>query len=168
MQVIKLSEKKQEFQGKVYYLCGNYFQRDGIRLHREVWKSRNGKIPKGYAVHHIDEDRANNDISNLDLLLRSEHTSLHQKGHNRPFSQNTLDVAAKWHGSADGIEWHKQHYEDFKDRLHRKAEFVCEFCGKKYVAEIKKENRFCSNNCKSAWRRKAGLDNIEKICLKQI
>lgn len=35
------------------------------------------EIPKGWAVHHIDGNRLNNDISNLALLRNSAHTRLH-------------------------------------------------------------------------------------------
>lgn len=38
MQVEVLSETRQRFMGKTYYLCGKYFQRKGVRLHREVWR----------------------------------------------------------------------------------------------------------------------------------
>jgi len=36
-------------------------------------------LKQQYDVHHIDENRLNNDISNLMVLLRSEHTILHNK-----------------------------------------------------------------------------------------
>ena len=38
MKVEVLSETRQRFMGKTYYLCGKYFQRKGVRLHREVWR----------------------------------------------------------------------------------------------------------------------------------
>ena len=47
--------------------------------HRYIWELHNGKIPKGYEVHHIDGNTHNNDISNLTLLSIKEHRSLHAK-----------------------------------------------------------------------------------------
>ena len=38
------------------------------------------EIPRGYAVHHIDEDKLNNVSLNLMLLPISRHTRLHNKG----------------------------------------------------------------------------------------
>lgn len=35
------------------------------------------KIPRGFVVHHIDQDKSNNAISNLVLMTDSEHTRLH-------------------------------------------------------------------------------------------
>jgi len=43
-------------------------------LHRYVWEMERGKIPKGYDVHHLDEDKTNNIITNLECLSKSEHT----------------------------------------------------------------------------------------------
>ena len=43
-------------------------------------------------------------------------------------------------------------------------EFECEYCKKKYKAINNNTNRFCSNKCKSAWRRKSGIDDVEKVC----
>jgi len=48
-----------------------------ISLHRCVWEKERGKIPIGYDIHHINEDKTNNDINNLQCLLKSEHTRLH-------------------------------------------------------------------------------------------
>jgi phage portal protein BeeE len=35
-------------------------------------------IPKGMVVHHIDQNRANNSVANLQLMTNSAHTELHQ------------------------------------------------------------------------------------------
>ena len=67
------------------YTCydGKYYRgfKDGkIRiLNRDVWIAHYGAIPKGYDIHHKDENKYNNDISNLQCITRSEHTKLHHK-----------------------------------------------------------------------------------------
>lgn len=38
------------------------------------------KLTKNEVVHHIDEDKTNNDIENLQVLTRSEHSRLHRLG----------------------------------------------------------------------------------------
>jgi len=38
-------------------------------------------LKEGYDVHHKDENKLNNDISNLEILSRAEHTSLHNNKH---------------------------------------------------------------------------------------
>lgn len=36
-------------------------------------------VPKGFVIHHIDENKDNNLIENLMLLSKSEHSKLHAK-----------------------------------------------------------------------------------------
>ncbi len=52
------------------------------------------EIPKGWCVHHCDEDPHNNDFDNLVLLTLSDHTRLHQalKGATTISKEST----AKW------------------------------------------------------------------------
>ena len=45
MEVHVVSATAQRFNGQTYYLCGDYFQRKGRRLHRAVWEYHNGEIP---------------------------------------------------------------------------------------------------------------------------
>lgn len=51
--------------------------------HRLIYELYYGNIPKGYVVHHKDENKLNNNPNNLALLTLKEHTSIHQKGHHR-------------------------------------------------------------------------------------
>lgn len=41
-------------------------------------------IPKGYIVHHKDEDITNDSPDNLELMTRSRHNSLHHLGKKNP------------------------------------------------------------------------------------
>lgn len=51
-----------------------------ILAHRMIWEKYHGAIPRGYLVHHRDENKLNNDISNLELQKnRSVHMKLHHK-----------------------------------------------------------------------------------------
>lgn len=49
---------------------------NGVKLyaktHRIIWISVNGDIPEGLYINHIDEDKNNNCISNLNLLTHKE------------------------------------------------------------------------------------------------
>ena len=156
-----------------YYLTTRNHDRVGRRLHRVVWEYHNHEIPKGCDIHHIDMDKGNNDISNLVLLTSKEHNELHgrmlteeeREWRRNNLKENARPKAIEWHKTEAGKEWHKKRYEETKDLLHAKETFTCEMCGKEFVAVRNGSNRFCSNACKSKWRRKSGLDNEKRICI---
>ena len=141
------------------------------RLHRYVYENEAGEIPKGYHIHHKDHDKSNNDISNLELLHHSEHLSLHGKHrfeNNKEeviknLEENARPKAIEWHKSDSGKTWHKEHYENMKEKLHEKVKTNCLECSNEFDG-LKNRSKFCSNKCKSKYRRKSGVDDIEKKC----
>lgn len=44
-----------------------------LYLHRLVWEDHFGEIPKGFHIHHIDGDKTNNEVSNLEMISAHEH-----------------------------------------------------------------------------------------------
>lgn len=143
-----------------------------MRLHQYVWEYYNGPIPDGYHVHHKDFNPDNNEIENLELITKHEHLCYHSNLQDKVWARNNMltkaiPAAKEWHKSEAGKAWHSKHgKESMAVRLENKVTKTCQFCGKEYeVPEMMAEgSRFCSNNCKSAWRRKVGLDNIEYPC----
>ncbi len=171
--------------GKYAYFNGLRFARDdktgyylnstiSKRLHRHVWEYFNGAIPVGYHIHHKDMDKGNNNIENLAMVKSSKHTRLHGILNSiddkwLEWARNNMHVnarpaASKWHGSEEGKKWHRRHYQEMRHKLHAKETRVCDYCGLEYEGFARKTDRFCSNKCKSAWRRKAGLDNETRTC----
>ena len=49
-------------------------------LHRLIFEKFHGSIPEGYIIHHVDGDKFNNCILNLELLSFREHMIHHDKG----------------------------------------------------------------------------------------
>ena len=54
--------------------------KDGtIYIHRQVWYDAHGAIPKGLHIHHIDGNKTNNDLNNLEMHSNSSHQLVHQE-----------------------------------------------------------------------------------------
>ena len=142
-------------------------------LHQYIWEKENSKIPKGYEIHHIDFDTLNNNIENLKLLSKIEHAKLHSDSSTwseerwnkvRNNLDNIRDMTKEWHSSEEGKEWHKSHYENMKEKLYEKVEKTCKQCDETFLGSKGNGNIFCSNKCKSKWRRHSGIDDIIRIC----
>ena len=58
-------------------------------MHRYVWEFYNGKIKDGYDIHHIDGDKTNNKIENLECMKKEEHSSKYGKKQNQ-YTKNKL------------------------------------------------------------------------------
>jgi hypothetical protein len=163
-----ISPTIQEFRGVRYYKCGRYYQANGQRLHRVVWKAANGSIPRGAHIHHKDLNVEHNWSDNLVCIEPREHLSYHgclRAGESAVYAEHARPSASQWHGSEEGIEWHRQQYERHcKDALHKKVERKCEYCGAVFQGIIR-PNRFCSNACKSAARRAARADDETRTCI---
>lgn len=154
-----------------YYLAGRpTYNGKRERLHVYVWRYFNGPVADGYHVHHKDEDKSHNDIDNLECIPQFEHLSIHAKEHVELFHEdmvnnlreNAIPKASEWHKSEEGRAWHREHAFPVWNR--EKTEHRCEFCGKPFMSVDHGNNRFCSNNCKAAARRKSGVDNETRKC----
>lgn len=154
-----------------YYLSTSRIGERRKRLHVYIWEKHNGVIPKGFQVHHVDRNKDNNEIENLVLLSKADHLKQHASTPERiKASQQAIKKAVlfapEWHKSDEGHEWHIKHGKDsWKNR--EPISYICTQCGnsfKSLKAYSENENRFCSNNCKSKFRRKMGYDNVERKC----
>lgn len=146
-----------------------------IRMHRFVWVCEKGEIPKGYDVHHIDHDKSNNDISNLELLSKKQHSKVHYEESSPERKQAIVDninnnarpKAIEWHKSEAGRHWHsemvKQAYAEGK--LGKKEGFICEICGNKFFQVPRKGNKFCSGACRQKWLRSKEPKEIRTCCI---
>lgn len=164
--VVVISNTIQEFLGERFYLCGNYFQHKGKRLHRAVWEYSNGEIPKGYHVHHKDADRTNNNLDNLELIKGTEHINMHARTEQRRENGKrairlAIEKAPEWHHSEDGKKWHSSHAKEYWNNAPENT-YQCSYCGKEYQTKAVRHvgNHFCCNNCRAAYgRRKRKYEN---------
>lgn len=143
-------------------------------LHQYIYEKERGKIKKGHHVHHIDGNKNNNCIDNLELLTPSEHSKKH-------WAEMPKEKRDAWYKNQKkllerirpGYVWPKDPIkkEEFRLKLKKamqdmeKKVFICNQCGKEYLRKPIGVGRFCSNACKSAWRRDEGLDDEERKCI---
>jgi hypothetical protein len=124
-----------------------------------VWAASHGPVPEGHHVHHRDGNRANNAISNLELLHASRHLSEHNVGRQNPAWVAAAHRGAKaWHGSDAGRKWHSEHFaKHLAPVFAERAEVVCRICGKTYLAAKVCAGRamYCSGRCRAAALRRS-------------
>lgn len=157
---------------KTGYYLSTYINGKRYRLHRYLYENYKGKIPKGCEVHHIDHNKDNNDLDNLVLLTTKEHRIVHGKEltdelrefYRNNINENARPKAIQWHKSKKAKEWHKEQYK-ISLGARKPEKLICEQCGKEYEVINNGTNRFCSNKCKSAWRRESGIDNETRKCI---
>ena len=76
-------------------------------IHQYIWMVANGcDIPEGYDIHHIDGNKLNNSIYNLELIDEKTHISEHKKG--KKHSEETRNKISKSHKGKIFSEEHKR------------------------------------------------------------
>lgn len=73
--------------GRGYYqICSTKEGNFNKQLHRLIYETFWGiTLPQEIQIHHIDENKTNNCILNLEAMTESEHHKLHNQGKNNPF-----------------------------------------------------------------------------------
>lgn len=69
------SNKKVYFDKKGYAII--WLNSRDCKVHILEWEKYNGKKPKGYQIHHKDENKGNWNINNLELVTQSDHFRIH-------------------------------------------------------------------------------------------
>lgn len=63
-------------------------------MHRYVWEKEKGAIPDGWDIHHINENKADNRIENLECLPKAEHTRRYSP-HNNQYTKGRKHASYK-------------------------------------------------------------------------
>ena len=154
-----------------YYLSTKKIGVSRLRLHVYVWKKHNGDIPKGYQIHHKDQNKDNNEIENLDCLSEKEHLSWHGLNPTEEFRKKRAEnfekvrrKATEWHKSKEGLEWHKKQGEKLRGLdFNTYAELTCHHCGIIFQG-IERHSKYCTPNCRTKARKASGVDDETREC----
>ena len=153
-QLVVVRSDTQTFDGIEYRRSSKwpYFERFGKRLHRAVWEWHNGPIQSKFQIHHLDENRENNQIDNLEMISEKEHKQLHQIGKTKAFKKRMTTCAqcgnqfeavhAKYCSTACSTQaWRKSGaINEWRS---------CVICGTQYVVTSKyRKTATCSQKCK--------------------
>ena len=173
-QVEVIDEKTQIFAGVTFYKGSksNYF-RVNISLHQFIWRYCVGEIPKGYDIHHKDLNPNNNDISNFQMLTKSEHIRLHKTIEIERPQEFTCKICGK---KFLAVKAEKNYFCSEKcrcadKRSRNQEERTCIVCGKRFSAVKSNPTKTCSPSCANTliWQKRrqkpTKKKTYNKICL---
>ena len=140
-----------------YYRATTIFNRNNqntSQLHRAVWSFYKGDIPVGNYVHHIDENKDNNDISNLTTLTPQEHSIKHKRRSEENAKEYLCEHCGKVFVTSAYLRKDKKRFCSFGCyRNYRNAEKTfslknkqCKHCGSSFVA-MKTNQLYCCEKC---------------------
>ena len=81
------------------YICiggsKNRLLKRKVYIHKFVAENFIGEIPKGYVVHHVDEDKQNNCVDNLRIITHKEHNDIHRSSNKPKLSSEQVRTIRK-------------------------------------------------------------------------
>lgn len=162
-QILIINEKVIQFHKDCvtgYWVNNTY----NLRLHREKLRLELGLTKEqmeGLDVHHIDGNKDNNNISNLQLINKIQHTTMHAKEQLHTKIVKICEWCGEEYESSSNVA-HKQRFCSNKCKAkYRRANGlndttrVCKQCGKEFICDICSRTQFCSRHC-------AGVYNYNK------
>lgn len=163
-----VDDTHQSFNGNIFYKNQSGHFNANYAIHRAIWFYYYGAIPINYEIHHKDSNKANNDISNLQLLTKSEHKSLHNK-EVIPKKCICENCGKEFFTTNTGLTKFcskKCFNENYKKSEENKEIRECVICGKKFKVFKYSVAKCCSLSCISELALKS-LHKTPKVFLEK-
>ena len=154
-QILVIDEKVIQFHKDCvtgYWVNNTYH----LRLHREKLRLELGLTKEqmeGLDVHHIDGNKDNNDISNLQLINKIKHVTTHAKEQVHEKIIKICEWCGEEYESSSNVA-HKQRFcsEKCKMKWRRangldREQRVCILCGNTFTCTKTLPTKFCSRQC---------------------
>lgn len=154
-QILIINEKVIQFHKDCvtgYWVNNTY----NLRLHREKLRLELGLTKeqmKNYDVHHIDGDKDNNNISNLQLINKRQHVTLHAEKQSIEQIIKTCEYCGEEYKSSSNIA-HRQRFCSAKCKARYRRENglnntvrICKNCGKEFICDNTSKKVFCTRSC---------------------
>ena len=89
----------------------------GKLLHRLIFEDfyqcdLNEVFPEGVVIHHVDEDKTNNEIWNLIPLTNAEHTAIHKAGATKYHRVSVINCPT----CKNGVSYRYQYFDENRNR----------------------------------------------------
>jgi len=152
MKKLAQSTKRINSRGYVIVKHGNAW----VREHRLVMSFHLGrKLKKNESVHHINGNKSDNDLSNLELMNTSLHTKLHRSKWERYSSLPTVVLVGKRITVCD---------KNNSERLRTYDGYTCSVCNKAFWKRSSLKKVYCSSSCglKSAWNTSVKMQKADR------
>jgi hypothetical protein len=164
--------------GEIISIC-----RRKVKVQDYVWQSWHEKIPKGYKVIHIDGNKFNNSISNLELVLddkpiqviKSIYSTEKPKGRPRRSKSEyikkpkTLKYCRHCENQLTGAIQKlycnskcKHNYQD-QNKLYYKTPKICPQCQQTFMDTAWGNKVLCSNKCSASLKSERSSNKKCKI-----
>lgn len=162
--------QQQRFQGVTYYWRKDGYYKaapHGEYLHRAVWVAEHGPIPNGFDVHHVNEDRADCSLGNLELQTVAKHRGEHAI--KRMAERPRVPARCEQCGGTFVACFKPRFCSDSCRTLARMARGddnetrVCAACGGPYVVNRYAPTSTCSRSCGATARWAAYRSNHQEL-----
>ena len=146
-----VDETHAKFNGQIFAKTkkGHFYR--AVSLHEAVWRFHFGDVPEGYVIHHINGDKGDNRIENLQLMTAAQHRAWHNQHDKISYR---CDYCGKKIEKFRSSRFGDKHFCDgqcWNRYIHANKiyyeERTCVICGKTFSVYKYRKTKTCSDAC---------------------
>lgn len=160
-----IDDEHQRFNGVIYRedKGGHYIT--NYPIHRAVYAYYRGEIPANYEIHHVDENKANNTLVNLQCLTKQEHRRLHN---NQSLQEERIcKICGKVFIVQKGCQKHVIYCSKKCQYEASRVKRICSLCGKEFLTTSWKPAEHCRSCARKLSWEKRRVQNPPRPLIKK-